>query len=66
MAFGIAFAVNMEAAYVFRRARFLAAVITRGAFYLIWHVLYGGPPRAGGLGHAFRRDAGCAAQVCWR
>lgn len=27
---------------MFRRAGFLAALVTRGAFYLVWHVLYGG------------------------
>lgn len=41
-AFGIAFLVNFGAAYTFWRAGFLAALLTRGAFYLIWHLIYGG------------------------
>lgn len=38
----VTFLVNMEAAYMLRRQGFLAALITRVVFYLVWHVVYGG------------------------
>ncbi|HEY3119359.1 MAG TPA: hypothetical protein VGL15_01960 [Vicinamibacteria bacterium] len=34
-------ALNLVQAWVFRRAGFLASILVRVAFYLIWHVLWG-------------------------
>lgn len=39
---GGTYLLNLAAAYLFWRFGFLAAVIERAAFYLGWHVLYGG------------------------
>ncbi|HEV2766074.1 MAG TPA: hypothetical protein VGV38_24025, partial [Pyrinomonadaceae bacterium] len=36
------FLANVAAAYLFRRYGFLAPLVMRLAFYLVWHVLYGG------------------------
>jgi hypothetical protein len=35
------FGVNMSQATMFRRSGFLAAILVRVAFYLVWHVAYG-------------------------
>jgi hypothetical protein len=35
------YALNLAQAWVFRRAGFLAAIVVRVVFYLIWHVLWG-------------------------
>jgi hypothetical protein len=35
------YALNLVQAWVFRRTGFLAAILVRVAFYLIWHVLWG-------------------------
>jgi len=39
--FGLDFALNMGQAVTFRRYGFLAAIVVRVAFYLVWHVAYG-------------------------
>jgi hypothetical protein len=39
--FAIDFALNFTQAVMFRRYGFLAAIIVRVAFYLVWHVAYG-------------------------
>ena len=35
------YALNLKQAQVFRKSGFLAAILVRVAFYLIWHVLWG-------------------------
>ena len=35
------YALNLVQAWVFRRAGFLASILVRVAFYLVWHVLWG-------------------------
>ncbi len=39
--FALDFALNLTQAIQFRRAGFLAAIMVRVAFYLVWHVAYG-------------------------
>lgn len=35
-----AYTLNVEAAYAFWTRGFLAAVVLRGAFYLVWHIAW--------------------------
>ena len=39
---GPLFAANLIAAYIFRKYGFLAPLVMRLSFYLIWHIIYGG------------------------
>jgi hypothetical protein len=39
--FAVDFALNFAQAVMFRRSGFLAAIVTRVAFYMVWHVAYG-------------------------
>ena len=39
---GPLFAANLVAAYIFRKYGFLAPLVMRLSFYLIWHIIYGG------------------------
>jgi hypothetical protein len=41
-AFGLAYAENFLAAYLFRRAGFLAPVVLRLAYYGVWHIMGAG------------------------
>ena len=35
------YALNFAQAWFFRKRGFLAAIVVRVAFYLVWHVLWG-------------------------
>jgi hypothetical protein len=35
------YALNLTQAYLFRRLGFLAAILMRAVFYVVWHVLWG-------------------------
>ena len=39
---GPLFIANVVAAYIFRKYGFLAPLVMRLSFYLIWHIIYGG------------------------
>jgi hypothetical protein len=39
---GPLFVANLVAAYIFRKYGFLAPLVMRLSFYLIWHIIYGG------------------------
>jgi hypothetical protein len=39
-AFGLDFGLNLTQAVLFRRYGFLAAIVMRVAFYIIWHIVY--------------------------
>jgi hypothetical protein len=39
---GPLFAANIIAAYIFRKYGFLAPLLMRLSFYLVWHIAYGG------------------------
>ena len=36
------FIANVVSAYLYRRYGFLAPVVMRLSFYLVWHIIYGG------------------------